>query len=151
MGDWVPVGRCPSPRLSIIFNMSEESDIGLYNLARKSSSSYDTPRKRNPRRLSIVSVLHEEPKTPIKSPSNPALVPPSPKNDKKLSRSNTLPRLNRAESISGSRSDDLQSLSMEASKVKRLRRWILTVVVGTLIFSSQPAQSSNIICVCSGL
>ncbi|KIP11168.1 hypothetical protein PHLGIDRAFT_114828 [Phlebiopsis gigantea 11061_1 CR5-6] len=94
--------------------MSEEGDIGLYNLARKSSSSYDTPRKRNPRRLSIVSVLHEEAKTPVKSPSNPSLVPSSPKITKALSRSNSLPRLSRTESVSGSRSDDLQSFAFSS-------------------------------------
>ncbi|GJE96572.1 hypothetical protein PsYK624_127700 [Phanerochaete sordida] len=110
--------------------MAEEEDIGLYNLARRSDSSTETHRKRNPRRPSIVTVVHGEERTPIKSPSNPSLVPPSPKvNTRKLSRSNTLPKLSRADSSGGSTGEDFQNLAMQPSKVQELRRWILSLAI----------------------
>ena len=117
--------------------MSDEGqDLGLYNLSRPSDSVYSisaTPLKSKPaRKMSYVSIFHEEDKRPIKSPSNPDLLKSSPKGAlRKLSRSNTLPRLTRSDSNS-SRPDtnELEILSMEHNKVQRLRRWILALIIG---------------------
>ncbi|PSR72943.1 hypothetical protein PHLCEN_2v11180 [Hermanssonia centrifuga] len=108
--------------------MSEEEDIGLYNLSRRSDSLAGSPppRQRNPRRLSIVSVLRGEQRTPIKSPSNPNLLNGSPKmTARKLSRSNTMPRLQRSNSSRGPVSDELDNLSMDVAKAVKMRRKVL--------------------------
>jgi hypothetical protein len=118
--------------------MAEEEDIGLYSLAgRRSDSSTETPRKRNPRRPSIVTILREEERTPIKSPSSHNLVlPPSPRvTPRKLSRSNTLPKLSRMESSASG--DDLGSMSMNPYKVHGMRRWILAIIIGMFQFMTR--------------
>lgn len=126
--------------------MSDEEDIGLFNLARKSDSSAETPRKRNPRRPSIVTILHGEEKTPIKSPSSHNLPLPSSPNvtPRKLSRSNTLPKLSRTES--SATIDDFGNLTMDSHKVRGLRRWILSVILGTLYLGYARVSISNILC-----
>ena len=116
--------------------MSDEEDIGLYNLAaRRSDSIASSPdRKLHLRRLSIISVLKGEERTPIKSPSNPNLLNASPKmTPRKLSRSATLPRLvsQRSESSLGSGiREEFNMMVMESERVHQLRRWILAMVIG---------------------
>ena len=113
--------------------MSDEEDIGLYNISRQSDSVTSSPdRKRHLRRLSIISILKGEEKTPIKSPSNPCLTESPKLSTRKLSRSNTLPRLSsqRSESSRTSIAEDLNMLSMEPDKIEKLRRWILALVIG---------------------
>ena len=113
--------------------MSDEEDIGLYNLASHSDSfTRGSERKRHFRRLSIVSILKGEEKTPIKSPSNPNLNVSPKMSTRKLSRSNTLPRLvsQRSDLGQGNTFEDLNILPMEPEKVEKLRRWILALVIG---------------------
>ncbi|KAI0087267.1 DUF1630-domain-containing protein [Irpex rosettiformis] len=78
----------------------------------------------------MITIVRDEEKTPFKSSSNPNLLNVSPKvSMRRLSRSNTLPRMPRLEVEGGATLDDLSTLSMEPSKVTRLRRWIISLVV----------------------
>ncbi|KAI0806300.1 hypothetical protein BC629DRAFT_1282804 [Irpex lacteus] len=111
--------------------MSEEGDIGLSSLSRRSDStrSSTASRYKTSRRPSVITIVRDEQKTPLKSPSNPNLLNVSPKiSTRRLSRSNTLPRLSRSESVAEG-PEDLSTLSMESEKVSRLRRWIISLVV----------------------
>ncbi|THH33219.1 hypothetical protein EUX98_g952 [Antrodiella citrinella] len=114
--------------------MEEELDIGLANLSRRSeSSTASPPRKRFGRRPGTIVIVEEKFSlgsglSPLKSPSSPNLLKDfpltaSPHTPRKLSRSNTLPRLQL------SKTDELDGLSMEPVKVLRLRRWIHALVI----------------------
>lgn len=114
--------------------MSDEEDIGLYNLSRKPASVVRTP-PRGLRRQSIVSVFESEEKTRLKSPSHPNLLNGSPKaSTRKLSRSNTLPRQasHRSDASADITLEGLGIVTMESERVERLRRWILALVIGEL-------------------
>ncbi|KAI0690632.1 hypothetical protein BC835DRAFT_1521561 [Cytidiella melzeri] len=109
--------------------MSEEADIGLSGLSKKSDSGRTSGHK-TPRRPSVIAIVRGEERTPLKSPSNPNLLDTSPKiTTRKLSRSNTLPRLTRSDTGLASASDDFSTVSMEAGKVARLRRWMISLIV----------------------
>ncbi|KAK7690847.1 hypothetical protein QCA50_005949 [Cerrena zonata] len=114
--------------------MEEETDIGLTNLSSKTFSAMQTPPRRS--RPSVIKISRRSTtptNSPLKSPSSPnlfkdaQLATPSPR---RLSRSNTLPRLasQRSES-SNIGSLDLESLTMGEDKVARLRRWIYALVI----------------------
>ncbi|KAI0346542.1 DUF1630-domain-containing protein [Trametopsis cervina] len=125
--------------------MSEEGDIGLSILSRKSGSvrSSTTSRYNPPRRPSVISIVRGEEKTPFKSPSNPNLLIDSPKEaPRRLSRSNTLPRLTRPQNAAESASDDLSTISMEVEKVRKLRRWILSLAIVDFDLDYGPKVSS---------
>ena len=114
--------------------MSDEEDIGLYSLSHKPGLVIGTPlRQRGLRRQSIVSIIKDEEKTPIKSPSHPSLLNGSPKiSTRKLSRSNTLPRLasQRSDASADITLEGLGIVTMERERAEKLRRWILALVVG---------------------
>ncbi|KAH8099999.1 hypothetical protein BXZ70DRAFT_989710 [Cristinia sonorae] len=114
--------------------MEHEVDIGLSSITRRSGSSASSPPrlKRYGRPSTIIvedSIGLGHPSASLRSPSSPNLLkefPPSatsPLTPRKLSRSNTLPRLQI------NHDDGLESLSMESSKVWRLRRWIHALVL----------------------
>ncbi|KAF7795987.1 hypothetical protein EIP86_007156 [Pleurotus ostreatoroseus] len=113
--------------------MSDEEDIGLYSLSHKPGLVIGTPpRQRGLRRQSIVSIIKDEEKTPIKSPSHPSLFNGSPKiSTRKLSRSNTLPRLasQRSDASADITLEGLGIVTMERERAEKLRRWILALVV----------------------
>ncbi|TCD70207.1 hypothetical protein EIP91_004387 [Steccherinum ochraceum] len=115
--------------------MDEETDIGLSSLSRRSGSSTSSPPqvKRHVRRPSGITIVEEKfvignMLTPLRSPSSPNLLlkdlpPSSPRATRKLSRSNTLPR------VQPNNPEELDSLSMEHSRVLKLRRWIHALVI----------------------
>lgn len=122
--------------------MEEEADIGLSRLSRRSGSSTSSPPQKrlgHGRRPSTITIVEDtfaigNVLSPIRSPSSPNLLlkdlpPPSPRTPRKLSRSNTLPRLQ------SSNTDEWDSLSMEYGKIFKLRRWIQALVFGKSLLS----------------
>lgn len=110
-----------------IYGMDEEVDIGLTNLARRSGSFASRTPRRTPHRPSTLSIGRGPVSSPLKSPSSPSLFKEFQKAGRRLSRSNTLPRI-----VSQPEADPngLGNLSMEPEKVGRLRRWIHALAIG---------------------
>ena len=117
--------------------MEDEGDIGLMSLNSKSFSAMQTPPRRS--RPSGIKISRHSSTTPtnspLKSPSSPNLLKdaqaqlggPSPR---RLSRSNTLPRLATQRSESSLGTSGLDSLAMGEDKAMKLRRWIYSLVIG---------------------
>ena len=116
--------------------MEDEEDIGLMSLNSKSFSAMRTPPRRSrPSGIKISRRSTTPTNSPLKSPSSPNLLKDAQaqlgaSSPRRLSRSNTLPRLATQRSESNLGTLGLDNLAMGEDKVMKLRRWIYSLVIG---------------------
>lgn len=117
--------------------MDEEDDIGLTNLSSRSfGTAMHTPPRRS--RPSLIKISrHSSTHSPLKSPSSPSLskdFQSGAASSRRLSRSNTLPKLATEHGEFSLETFGLENLAMGNDKVVKLRRWIHALAIGLFIW-----------------
>ncbi|CAL1716405.1 unnamed protein product [Somion occarium] len=112
--------------------MDEEDDIGLTNLSSRSfGTAMHTPPRRS--RPSLIKISrHSSTHSPLKSPSSPSLskdFQSGAASSRRLSRSNTLPKLATEHGEFSLETFGLENLAMGNDKVVKLRRWIHALAI----------------------